>query len=399
MFEPGNQTEPKENNENQTETIEDDNEDLFDDISFSLPRGHVPQSYLDLSNTEIASMDEHLPESNIGYKLLLKMGWKVGQGLGSLQQGRKEPIRIDIKTDSLGVGKLEEENYYHSTSTARRKALDSEKIAEETEEERVQRQNKVQKQESIKKELETINAAFYCALCDKQYTKISEYETHLSSYDHNHRKRFKEMKESNRPTAKLDRKREKERKREEKELARMQQAALLRAGSKQSTTNDILNNSSASKSSSKSPTNNSTSKANLSGSLVASSTSDKNSEGGGGGWTSVDISSSSSPSISTNSDNTQPGGWNFVRATTTSNTSGWNSPSAFKYSGWSSTVISSTINQPNNINTGSDTPDTVNLSNNTEIKSKSKLTFGIGKTSGDTSEIQKPAFKFGFKKK
>ena len=49
-------------------------------------------------------------------------------------------------------------------------------------------QNKVQKQESIKKELETINAAFYCTLCDKQYTKISEYETHLSSYDHNHRK-------------------------------------------------------------------------------------------------------------------------------------------------------------------------------------------------------------------
>lgn len=54
--------------------------------------------------------------------------------------GRKEPIRIDIKSDSLGVGKLEEENYYHATSTAKRKALDSEKIAEETEEERVQRQ-------------------------------------------------------------------------------------------------------------------------------------------------------------------------------------------------------------------------------------------------------------------
>ncbi|CAG8694098.1 10758_t:CDS:2, partial [Funneliformis mosseae] len=260
MFEPGNKIEPKEvcsnkDNENQTETIEEDDNDLFDDISFSLPRGHVPQSYLDLSSTEIASMDEHLPESNIGYKLLLKMGWKVGQGLGS----RKEPIRIDIKSDSLGVGKLEEENYYHSTSTARRKALDSEKIAEETEEER----NKVQKQESIKKELETINAAFYCALCDKQYTKISEYETHLSSYDHNHRKRFKEMKESNRPTAKLDRKREKERKREEKELARMQQAALQRAGSKQSFTNDILNNSSSSKSS----INDSTTKTNLSDSL------------------------------------------------------------------------------------------------------------------------------------
>ena len=35
----------------------------------------------------MASMDEHLPESNIGYKLLMKMGWKAGQGLGSSQQG------------------------------------------------------------------------------------------------------------------------------------------------------------------------------------------------------------------------------------------------------------------------------------------------------------------------
>ncbi|CAG8818649.1 3473_t:CDS:2, partial [Gigaspora rosea] len=32
-----------------------------------------------------------------------------------------------------------------------------------------------------------------------QYTKITEYETHLSSYDHNHRKRFKEMKETINP--------------------------------------------------------------------------------------------------------------------------------------------------------------------------------------------------------
>ncbi|RGB27583.1 G-patch domain-containing protein [Rhizophagus diaphanus] len=325
----------------------ENNEDylLEEEDAFSLPRGHIPQSYLDLSSTDMASMDEHLPESNIGYKLLMKMGWKAGQGLGSSQQGRKEPIRIDIKSDSLGVGKLEEENYYHATSTAKRKALDSEKIAEETEEERVQRQNKVQKQESIKKELENINAAFYCALCDKQYTKISEYETHLSSYDHNHRKRFKEMKESNRPTAKLDKKREKERKREEKELARMQQAALQRAGSKQSIDKDIINNNSVS---------------NIA--TISSSINSRSSEGCGGGWTTVDISSSSNSSSSTSSQQS----WKFVRATTTSNTSGWNSSSsssAFKSDGWTPT-----IDQPNNHST---VPETT----------------------------QKSAFKFGFKKK
>lgn len=34
-----------------------------------------------------ARMDQHIPEDNIGYRLLLKMGWKAGQGLGSLGQG------------------------------------------------------------------------------------------------------------------------------------------------------------------------------------------------------------------------------------------------------------------------------------------------------------------------
>ena len=44
----------------------------------------------------MASMDEHLPESNIGYKLLMKMGWKAGQGLGSSQQGLDIYININI---------------------------------------------------------------------------------------------------------------------------------------------------------------------------------------------------------------------------------------------------------------------------------------------------------------
>ncbi|CAG8666544.1 1086_t:CDS:2, partial [Acaulospora morrowiae] len=78
-----------------------DDEPLEEDLAFCLPRDHVPHAYLDLSSTDMASMDEHLPETNIGYKLLIKMGWKAGQGLGSSQQGRREPIRIDTKSDSL----------------------------------------------------------------------------------------------------------------------------------------------------------------------------------------------------------------------------------------------------------------------------------------------------------
>lgn len=99
-----------------------------------------------------------------------------------------DPIRIDIKEDSLGVGKAEEEEAYHASSTAKRKALDSEKQLEETEEERLQRERRVEKKQMIERELEEVKRAFYCEICDKQYNKISEYEQHLQSYDHHHKK-------------------------------------------------------------------------------------------------------------------------------------------------------------------------------------------------------------------
>lgn len=36
---------------------------------------------------EAADMETHIPESNVGYKLLLKMGWKAGTGLGANATG------------------------------------------------------------------------------------------------------------------------------------------------------------------------------------------------------------------------------------------------------------------------------------------------------------------------
>ena len=40
----------------------------------------------------------------------------------------------------------------------------------------------------IKDELKKANEVFYCDVCDKQYTRLPEWENHLSSYDHHHRK-------------------------------------------------------------------------------------------------------------------------------------------------------------------------------------------------------------------
>jgi hypothetical protein len=36
--------------------------------------------------------------------------------------------------------------------------------------------------------------SFYCQLCQKGYTRMNEYEAHLSSYDHSHKQRLKDMK-------------------------------------------------------------------------------------------------------------------------------------------------------------------------------------------------------------
>ena len=68
---------------------------------------------------------------------------------------------------------------------------------------------------------------FYCACCDKQYTTVSEFSAHLSSYDHHHRKRFAAMREAERArnadaTAE---KRSREEARRERELQKQIRAA------------------------------------------------------------------------------------------------------------------------------------------------------------------------------
>ncbi|CAM6028796.1 unnamed protein product [Sphagnum balticum] len=47
---------------------------------------------------------EILPETNIGFKLLKKSGWKEGTGLGASEQGRLAPLETHIKQDRRGIG-------------------------------------------------------------------------------------------------------------------------------------------------------------------------------------------------------------------------------------------------------------------------------------------------------
>lgn len=102
-----------------------------DDEDFRLPRNQRPTENVDLDNVEQASLDSHITSSNIGFKLLQKMGWK-GKGLGKHEQGIVEPIKSGIRDPRLGVGKQEEDDFFTAEENVQRKKLDIE--LEETEE-------------------------------------------------------------------------------------------------------------------------------------------------------------------------------------------------------------------------------------------------------------------------
>lgn len=104
-------------------------EDLAED--FRLPINHRPTENVDLENVEQASLDTQLTSSNIGFRLLQKMGWK-GKGLGKNEQGITEPIKSGMRDPKLGIGKQEEDDFFTAEENIQRRKLDIE--LEETEE-------------------------------------------------------------------------------------------------------------------------------------------------------------------------------------------------------------------------------------------------------------------------
>ncbi|CAF2089219.1 unnamed protein product [Brassica napus] len=72
----------------------------------------------------------------------------------------------------------------------------------------------------IQSDVKEIRKVFCCELCSNQYRTVTESEGHLSSYDHNHNKRFKDMKEMLRESSRDDRKK-REKQRQEREMTKM----------------------------------------------------------------------------------------------------------------------------------------------------------------------------------
>lgn len=81
-----------------------------------------------------------------------------------------------------------------------------------------------EREQKIQTEVKEIRKVFFCDLCNKQYKLAIEFEAHLSSYDHNHRKRFKEMREMHGSSSRDDRQK-REQQRQEREMAKFAQMA------------------------------------------------------------------------------------------------------------------------------------------------------------------------------
>ncbi|GLT38569.1 hypothetical protein SLA2020_128110 [Shorea laevis] len=194
-------------------------EDMADD--FRLPINQKPTENVDLDNVEQATLDTKLTSSNVGFRLLQKMGWK-GKGLGKEEQGIVEPIKSGIRDPKLGIGKQEEDDFFTAEENIQRKKLDVE--VEETEELVKKREVLAEREQKIQSEVKEIRKVFYCDLCNKQYKLAMEFEAHLSSYDHNHRKRFKEMRDMHGSGSRDDRQR-REQQRQEREMAKFAQMA------------------------------------------------------------------------------------------------------------------------------------------------------------------------------
>lgn len=108
---------------------------------------------------EIVTLETKIRNTNIGYAMLQKLGWKDGEGLGARGQGehpnnnlnekmpidhfylmvfagRADPIPFEVKNDSLGLGKASLDRTVIEATVSQRRDLDSERLLRETEDQR-----------------------------------------------------------------------------------------------------------------------------------------------------------------------------------------------------------------------------------------------------------------------
>ncbi|SCV69400.1 BQ2448_2420 [Microbotryum intermedium] len=175
---------------------------------------------------------KELEEHNVGMKMLLRLGWTKGKGLGKEGLGRLVPIDPSSTENLLGIGKAALDTRMleaSSTLSSRPRELESQRIAKETPDQREARLAKAKFEEKVKNEVAETLRKFNCDICNKSYTTVGQYDEHTNSYDHHHRARAVATKQMQLERAKAngeaDKRREKERKREEKEMRKLMEKA------------------------------------------------------------------------------------------------------------------------------------------------------------------------------
>ncbi|KAI0048422.1 hypothetical protein FA95DRAFT_1466871, partial [Auriscalpium vulgare] len=178
---------------------------------------------------EVITVDTRIGSTNKGFAMLAKLGWSEGQPLGLSGDGRVDPIPFTVKQDLTGLGKTSQDVRMIETTVSQRRGLDSERQRKETEDQRKARQEIVAKRAALQTEISETLKAFYCAVCDKQFQNVAQYDEHTNSYAHHHKVRFRDMQAAQRQKQnteeEVQRRNEKERKREEKHLRKIAAAA------------------------------------------------------------------------------------------------------------------------------------------------------------------------------
>lgn len=137
-------------------------EEELGEEEYQLPVNQRIEDSLDTEGLKVASTQEAIPESNVGFQMLQRMGWK-GQGLGSKEDGITAPVGGGNEASlRLGLGKQEEDDFYTASDNIQRKRLEVEIQADEDETRAAMRELQAEREQRIREDVSTIKRTFYC---------------------------------------------------------------------------------------------------------------------------------------------------------------------------------------------------------------------------------------------
>lgn len=126
-----------------------------------LPLDQRIEDSIDWTVTQRITVDDPIPAHNVGYRLLMRLGW-VGGALGRAGHGRTDPVPLLAGDNGIraGLGRAEVDKQY--TTVAARKALEVEIQADEDEVRQRRREAEAIRTQRIKEGVDEILKTFYC---------------------------------------------------------------------------------------------------------------------------------------------------------------------------------------------------------------------------------------------